>query len=296
MKIFVAGATGVMGRRLVPLLVAAGHEVVGTTRTGEKAGMLRAMGAVPAVVDAFDRAGLATAVSAAQPDVVMHQLTDLSARDSAANARVRIEGTRHLVDAARAAGVRRLIAQSIAWAYEPGPGPADEGVPLDTAAPEPRHTLVAGVQALETAADEIEGAVVLRYGLFYGPGTWYAPDGAIAEQVRRGEVTADASVSSFIHVDDAARAALVALDWPPGIVNVVDDEPAPGSVWLPVYAASLGAPAPRIGTGQERGARGASNGKARRQLGWRPLYPSWREGFVRVAEEWKSQAAARRPG
>src|SRR5579883_1637409 len=275
MKIFVAGATGVMGRRLVPLLVAAGHEVVGTTRTGEKAGMLRAMGAVPAVVDAFDRAGLATAVSAAQPDVVMHQLTDLSARDSAANARVRIEGTRHLVDAARAAGVRRLIAQSIAWAYEPGPGPADEGVPLDTAAPEPRHTLVAGVQALETAADEIEGAVVLRYGLFYGPGTWYAPDGAIAEQVRRGEVTADASVSSF---------------------NDVDDEPAPGSVWLPVYAASLGAPAPRIGTGQERGARGASNGKARRQLGWRPLYPSWREGFVRVAEEWKSQAAARRPG
>jgi nucleoside-diphosphate-sugar epimerase len=130
MKIFVAGATGVMERRLVPLLIATGHEVVGTTRAEEKAGLLRSMGATPVVVDAFDRAGLAAAVHAAQPGVVMHQLTDLSARDLAANVRMRTIGTRHLVDAARAAGVRRLIAQSIAWAYEPGPGPADEDVPL----------------------------------------------------------------------------------------------------------------------------------------------------------------------
>jgi nucleoside-diphosphate-sugar epimerase len=281
MKIFVAGATGVMGRRLVPLLIAAGHEVVGTTRAEEKAGLLRSMGATPVVIDAFDRAGLAAAVHAAQPEVVMHQLTDLSARDSAATARMRTIGTRYLVDAARAAGVRRLIAQCIAWAYAPGPGPADEGVPLDIEATAPRRMLVEGVQALETAAAELEDAVVVRYGRFYGPGTWYAPAGVIAEQVRRGELAADESIASFIHVDDAARAAVLALDWPPGVVNVVDDEPAPGRVWLPVYAASLGAPRPRRTTGQERGARGATNGKARHHLHWYPLYPSWRDGFVR---------------
>jgi nucleoside-diphosphate-sugar epimerase len=207
---------------------------------------------------------------------------------------MRKEGTRHLVDAARAAGVRRLITQSIAWAYAPGPGPADESVPLDTEAPAPRRTLVEGVQALETAA-ELEGAVILRYGLFYGPGTWYAPDGAIAERVRRGDLPADESISSFIHVDDAARAAVLALDWPAGIVNVVDDEPAPATVWLPVYAGTLGAPAPRMAPGQERGARGAANGKARQVLHWHPLYASWREGFVRVAEESRRPAALRRP-
>jgi nucleoside-diphosphate-sugar epimerase len=276
------------------MLIAAGHAVIGTTRTEEKAGVLQTMGATPVVVDAFDRERLAAAVRAAQPDVVMHQLTDLSARDSAANARMRTAGTRHLVDAARAAGVRRLVAQSIAWAYEPGPGPADESVPLDLAAPAPRRTLIEGVQALETTAAEVEDAVVLRYGLFYGPGTWYAPDGIIADQVRRGEVPADASISSFIHVDDAARAALLALDWPPGIVNIVDDEPASGAIWLPVYAASLGAPAPRVTPGQQRGARGATNRRARHSLHWRPTYPSWRDGFVRVAEEWRRQVAAHR--
>jgi nucleoside-diphosphate-sugar epimerase len=276
------------------MLIAAGHAVIGTTRAEEKAGVLRTMGAIPVVVDAFDRERLAAAVRTAQPDVVMHQLTDLSARDSAANARMRTEGTRHLVDAARAAGVRRVIAQSIAWAYEPGSGPADESVPLDLTAPAPRRILVDGVQALETTAAEVEDAVVLRYGLFYGPGTWYAPDGIIADQVRREEVPADASIASFIHVDDAARAALLALDWPPGIVNIVDDEPASGTIWLPVYAASLGAPAPRVGAGQQRGARGATNRRARYDLHWRPTYPSWRDGFVRVAEEWKRQVAARR--
>jgi nucleoside-diphosphate-sugar epimerase len=294
MRIFVAGATGVLGRSLVPLLRAAGHEVLGTTRTQEKAGLLLSMGAIPVVVDAYDRERLIAAVRTAQPDVVMHQLTDLGARDSSANARLRTQGTRHLVDAVRAAGVRRLIAQSIAWTYRPGPGPASESEPLDSEAPEPRRTLVAGVQALEASSAEVEGWVVLRYGRFYGTGTWYAPDGAIADQVRRGEVPADESVASFIHVEDAARAALLALGWPPGVVNVVDDEPAPATTWLPVYAASLGAPAPRITEGYERGARGADNRKARHELHWQPRYPSWREGFVHAAEDWGRQLAGHR--
>jgi nucleoside-diphosphate-sugar epimerase len=125
-------------------------------------------------------------------------------------------------------------------------------------------------------------SVVLRYGLLYGPGTWYAVDGEVAEQVRCGDRRVSAGVASFVHVLDAARAAHFALDWPPGTVNVVDDEPAPGTSWLPVFAAAVGAPPPPIGEGAERGERGASNAKARQVLGWQPLYPSWREGF-RVA-------------
>ena len=152
--------------------------------------------------------------------------------------------------------------------------------------------MIEAVQALETAVAEMEEWVVLRYGLLYGPGTWYAPDGFIADQVRRGELCADEGISSFLHVDDAARAALLALDWPQGIVNVVDDEPAKGIVWLPVFAATLDAPAPPATGGQERGARGAANSKARQRLHWEPLYPSWREGFVQVAREWRSQAEA----
>jgi nucleoside-diphosphate-sugar epimerase len=171
------------------------------------------------VVDVYERERFIAAVRNAAPDAVLHQLTDLSARDSAANARLRAEGTRNLVDAVLAAGVRRLVAQSISWVYRPGPEPADESEPLDSEAPEPRRSLVEGVRALETASGEVETCVVVRYGRFYGPGTWYAPDGAIADQVRRGELVADESVYSFIHVDDAARAALLALSWPPGTYN-----------------------------------------------------------------------------
>jgi nucleoside-diphosphate-sugar epimerase len=292
MKILVAGATGAIGRRLIPLLIACGYEVICTTRAAEKAVLLQKLGASPVVVDALGRDGLATAVRDVQPDVVIHQLTDLSARDFSANSRLRREGTRNLVDAARAVGVRRLIAQSISWVYVPGLGPADESVPLDSEAPLPRRTMIEAVQALETAVAEMEEWVVLRYGLLYGSGTWYAPDGFIADQVRRGELCADEGISSFLHVDDAARAALLALDWPQGIVNVVDDEPAKGTVWLPVYAATLDAPVPPATGGQERGARGAANSKARQRLHWEPLYPSWREGFGQVAREWRSQADA----
>jgi nucleoside-diphosphate-sugar epimerase len=285
MKIFIAGAAGVIGRRLIPLLVASGYSVIGTTRQAEKGQVLQQLGAVPVVVDVFDRADLHKIVREAQPDVVIHQLTDLSARDFAANTRIRQEGTRNLVDAARAAGVSRLIAQSISWVYVPGEGPADESVPLDSEAPLPRRVTIEGVQALEQAVMEMEEGIVLRYGLLYGPGTWYAPDGPVAEQVRRGQLPADKGVTSFLHVDDAAQAALQALNWPRGIVNVVDDEPAPATTWLPVYAATLGAPAPSVSEGKPPFARGATNTKARNLLNWRPIYPSWREGFLRSAEE-----------
>ncbi|MFG2333065.1 NAD-dependent epimerase/dehydratase family protein [Streptomyces sp. NPDC048604] len=286
MKIFVAGATGAVGRMLVPLLLEAGHEVVGASRTREGADLVRAQGAVGVRVDALDADGLKAAVSAAAPDAVVHQLTDLSAADGAANNRLRQEGTRNLVDAAKAAGVERLVAQSISWTYAPGAGPADESVPLDGTEELPRARIVAGARALEEQAAELPGAVVLRYGILYGPGTWYAPGGAVAaalggepEARFLGSLRADGSVGSFVHVADAARAALEALDWPAGAYNVVDDEPAAGRDWLPVLAAALGVPAPAPADGAAPWDRGASNAKAR-ALGWRPAYASWRTGFA----------------
>ncbi|QBD82917.1 NAD(P)-dependent oxidoreductase [Ktedonosporobacter rubrisoli] len=285
MKILVAGGTGIIGQRLIPLLVAANHEVTGTTRTADKSKLLEQLGATPCVVNVFDREQLTALVSKARPDVIIQQLTDLSARNSKANAYMRREGTRNLVDAAHKAGVRRFIAQSISWIYAPGNSPADETVPLDLEAPEPRRSTIKGVQALERAVAEIERWVVLRYGVLYGPGTWYAPDGFIAEQVRLRQLPADEGITSFLHVEDAARAALLALDWPQGIVNVVDDNPTPGTTWLPVYATSLGAPPPPITTGRPRAARGATNAKARQILHWHPLYPSWRKGFAQITQE-----------
>ncbi|WP_418959968.1 NAD-dependent epimerase/dehydratase family protein [Streptomyces tritici] len=286
MRIFVAGATGAVGRLLVPLLLDAGHEVVGTSRTREGVERVRAQGAGGVRVDALDADGLRAAVAEAAPDAVVHQLTDLAAADGAANNRLRRDGTRNLVDAAAKAGVKRLVAQSICWTYTPGAGPADESVPLDATEELPRARIVAGARALEEQAAELPGAVVLRYGILYGPGTWYAPGGAVAaalggdpEARFLGSLRADDSVSSFLHVADAARAAVEALDWPAGAYNVVDDEPAPGREWLPVLAAALGAPAPAPAEGAAPWARGASNAKAR-ALGWRPAHASWRTGFA----------------
>ena len=136
---------------------------------------------------------------------------------------------------------------------------------------------VNGVRSLETAVSELPEATILRYGLFYGPGTWYSRSGWFADAVRQGERPASHGVSSFIHVKDAARAAMLAIDWPAGVVNIVDDEPAPGTQWLPYFASAIGAPPPPVG--EHGGEQGASNRKARRELGWQPLHPTWREGF-----------------
>jgi nucleoside-diphosphate-sugar epimerase len=210
--------------------------------------------------------------------VVVHQLTALTGGSPVDNARVRREGTRNLVDAAKAAGVRRVVAQSISWAYEPGDKPADEQTPLDLAAEEPRAVSVGGVHALETAVAEADEHVVLRFGTFYGPGTWYRRDDLFGRKFAAGEYVATEGVSSFVHVDDAAAATVAALTWPSGPVNVVDDEPATAHEWAPVFARAVGAPRPPTSTGAAGWERGADNTLARSR-GWAPRYPSWREGF-----------------
>jgi nucleoside-diphosphate-sugar epimerase len=283
MRVFLAGAGGVIGRRLVPLLGGRGHAVTAMTRRPERAAGLRALGAEPVVVDAYDPKALTGAMATARPEVVVHQLTDLSAADVTANARLRIHGTRNLVDAARAVGVRRIVAQSVAWAYEPGAAPADEAVALDVGAEDPRGTTLVGVAALERAVREVPEWVVLRCGMLYGPDTWFAPDGARAADARAGRLWADGDVTSFVHVDDAARAAVDALEWPSGPVNVCDDEPAAARDWVPAFCAAVGAPPPPTRDSRAPWARGADNRRAR-QLGWTPDHPSWRDGFRRAGE------------
>jgi nucleoside-diphosphate-sugar epimerase len=279
MRIFLAGATGAIGTVLVPLLIDAGHEVVGTSRSAGGVDRLVAAGATGVRLNVFDRTTVRDAVAAAAPDAVLHQLTALSELSLSDNARIRIEGTRNLVDAALAAGVPRMIAQSISWAYDPGAEPAGETVPLDQTLDEPRATTVTGVRSLESAVAELDDHVILRCGLLYGPGTWYAPGGRMADQLRAGALRATAGISSFVHVADAAAAAVAALTWPSGPVNIVDDEPAPATEWLPALAAALGAPAPEPSPGSAPWERGADNTLARTKLGWQPRFPSWRTGF-----------------
>ena len=292
MRVMIAGGTGAVGRPLATQLSEAGHEVVATTRSNERVAQLRAAGVHALQMDALDRNSVELAVEAAAPDAIIHQLTSLAEGDLKQNARLRREGTRNLVDAATRIGVDRLIAQSIAWAYAAGADPADESVPLDVQAPNPRGATVAGVLALEDAVREIEHHVVLRYGMLYGPGTWNAPGGPVDKQLRAGGLTgdpadavlgllhADAAISSLVHAHDAAHAALLALQWPNGVVNIVDDDPAPGTEWLPALASSLGAPPPPASAAEPADwQRGARNTRAR-SWGWVPRYPSWRIGFA----------------
>jgi nucleoside-diphosphate-sugar epimerase len=278
MNILVAGASGVIGRSLIPMLVREGHNVTGLIRNPEQAALMKKAGASSVQADVYDRDALFRALAEVSPEVVIHQLTSLQFLDLTDNARIREEGTRNLVDAAQAVGVRRMIAQSISWAYAPGDGPATENCPLDLEAPAPRLTTVQGVHALESAAAEMPEHVILRYGLLYGEGTWYAADGLITKQVLKGNIPATDGVSSFVYTEDAAAAAVLALDWPPGAYNIVDSEPAVGTEWLRCYADCLGAPEPKAKPGVARGERGALNAKALRH-GWKPRFASWRTGF-----------------
>jgi nucleoside-diphosphate-sugar epimerase len=298
-RVFVAGATGVIGAPLVRELVAAGHEVTGTSRRERGAAEIRAAGAEAAAVDALDAGALRQAVVAARPEVVVHQLTDFPDRIrprqnyTAATSRLRVEGTRNLVEAARAAGARRIVAQSIAIIYEPTGGPVkDEDAPLVDA--DPVGAAVAELERLVLGAEGMEG-VVLRYGWLYGAGTWYSREGSYGVDARRRmlPIVGDGEgLFSFVHVEDAATATVAAIErGAPGVYNVVDDEPAPMREWVPAFAAAIGAPRPmRIplwltrvlgGKMAVRAAdlRGASNEKAKRELGWRPRYPTWRQGF-----------------
>jgi nucleoside-diphosphate-sugar epimerase len=279
MKIFLAGASSAIGRPLTGLLVAHGHDVAGTTRDAAKAPQIADLGAKPVVVDVYDRDGLAAAFRAERPDVVIDQLTDMSRLDFAATNRLRVEGTRNLVDAASAVGVRRMVTQSLAGAYAPGRELATEGSPLYLDAPEPWAGVVQAVAIMEQIVAEIPESVILRYGLFYGPGTRFDVDGSQAEAVWRGSLRANENVTSFIHIEDAARAALLALDWPAGTYNIVDDEPMPASTWVPRFVKALGGTAPSPVPGRTPIlSRGVSNQKARHDRGWAPLHPSWHTG------------------
>jgi len=278
MRILVAGATGAIGRLLVPMLLVDGHEVGGTSRTAEGVKAIDALGAKGLQMDAFSADSVNAALHAFRPEVVVHQLTALGERDFAANSRLRIEGTRHLVDAGLEVGARKIVSQSISWVYEGGDTPADESVALDDT-PE-RAGMMAGVRGLESESARMPEHVVLRYGALYGPGTWHERGGLIAQQLRDGAIAANDGVTSFVHVEDAARAAVAALEWPNGVVNIVDDEPAPSREWLPALATAFGEPAPAVVPGRAAWERGASNRKVRTELGWTPAWPTWRTGFA----------------
>jgi nucleoside-diphosphate-sugar epimerase len=305
-RIFIAGATGALGRHLVPMLVERGHHVTGTTRS--RAGELRAAGAEPVVVDPLDAAAVRDAVMLARPDVVVHQLTALAGlglgrnfdKAFARTNRMRTEGTDHLIAAAREAGARRLVWQSYAgWPYAREGGPVKtEDDPLDPEPPTDARETLAGIRHLEAAVmgSGLEG-YVLRYGGFYGPGTSIEEGGEHAELVRkrRFPIGGDGSgIWSFVHIVDAAAATVAAIEGrgAPGVYNVVDDDPAPIAEWLPTLAQQLGAPPPRrlpawlvrVAAGAQSlsmmtRVRGAANAKAVRELGWRPEH-SWRQCFV----------------
>jgi nucleoside-diphosphate-sugar epimerase len=308
MRVFVAGATGAMGRQLVPRLVAAGHEVHGMTRSESKQELLRELGAVPVVADALDPDQVADAVGRARPDVIVHQLTSLTgverytARAAAPTNRLRTEGTDHLLSAGQAVGVRRFVAQGVATfgAYARTGGPVkSEDDPLDPAPARDMRETIAALRHLEEAvlgARWTEG-IVLRYGAFYGPGTSLRPGSEQFELIRKRKfpVVGDGGgVWSFIHIADAAEATLAAVEHGSrGVYNVVDDDPAPVAEWLPTLAQTLGAKKPmrvprfvgRVFAGEAgvvmmTDMRGASNAKAKRELGWHPEHPSWRQGFV----------------
>ncbi|KAA0075519.1 NAD(P)-dependent oxidoreductase [Mycolicibacterium sp. P9-64] len=279
MRILIAGASGVVGKRVVQRLHDDGHTVTGLSRRPEQAATIEAAGAHALVADVYDTDSLRSAFDTAKPEVVIHQLTDLSGGDRTANAKIRTVGTRNLVDAARHAGVGRIVAQSIAWAYAPGDSPAGEDTPLDLGGAPDRLATVAGVAALEDAVRDLPEWVVLRYGMLYGPDTWYYPGGLMAQMAQSRSLPATADVVSFLHVDDAAAAAVAALAWPSGPVNVCDDDPAPGYDWVPSFCEHVGAPRPeRVAQDRAGWARGADNAYARSQLGWAPQRPTWRYG------------------
>jgi nucleoside-diphosphate-sugar epimerase len=306
MRVFVAGATGAIGKQLVPRLVEAGHEVHGMTRSESKQAMLHELGAVPVVADALDPDQVAEAVGRARPDVIVHQLTALAGveirhpeRGVAMTNRVRIEGTDHLLSAGQVVGVRRFVAQSIGLYVRTGGPVKSEEDPFDPSPPGELREGAAGIHHLEQAvlgARWTEG-IVLRYGAFYGPGTHLAPGGELSELVRKRRfplVGDGGGVWSFIHVADAAEATVAAVEHGSrGVYNVVDDDPAPVAEWLPALAQTLGAKKPmrvprfivRLFAGEAgvvmmTDVRGASNAKAKRELAWRPAHPSWRQGFA----------------
>jgi nucleoside-diphosphate-sugar epimerase len=303
MHILIAGATGAAGRALIPLLIANGHTVTGTTRSNAKTGELRKLGAKAQLMDGLDAASVKAAIDATQPDVIVHQMTALTGIDMknidkafALTNRLRTEGTEHILAAAKG---KLVVAQSFAgWPYERRGGPIKtEADPLDPAPPKGIRETHAAIRKLEQLTTEA-GGIVLRYGGFYGPGSGMAPGGEQTQMIRKRQfplVGNGEGVWSFLHTADVATATLAAIEHgrPGEIYNIVDDEPAPAKVWLPFLAERLGAKPPRrvpawvakfvaspAAVAMMTESRGASNAKAKAELGWKPSYPSWREGFT----------------
>jgi nucleoside-diphosphate-sugar epimerase len=312
MKIFVAGATGALGKQLLPRLVAGGYDVAGMTRSKSKIEAVRSLGATPVVADALEPEEVARAVAEVEPDVVIHQLTALAGslgdvrhpdRAFALTNRLRTEGTDHLLAVSRAVGVRRFVAQSYAgWRFARRGGPVmTEEDPFDLGLPHKVRGTLDAIRYLEnavTSARWTEG-LVLRYGNFYGPGTSMAPGGEHFDMIGKRKfpvVGSGAGVWSFIHIEDAAEATAAAIErGVRGVYNIVDDEPAEVAEWLPALADALGAKPPRrvprwlgrLLAGEAAAVmmtevRGASNEKAKLELGWHPRHRSWRQGFAEV--------------
>ena len=315
-RVFVAGATGVLGRELVKQLVAGGHEVVGMTRRASKRELLRSLGVTPVVADALDPDQVAEAVAAAKPEVIVHELTALSGKVSLKDARhperssglrmtnrLRTEATQHLLGAGRAVGARRFVAQSVvAFRFAPLTGPLQtETDPLDLELPaalRPGMEATARLEQAVTAIDWGEG-IAVRYGSLYGPetGISHAPNALMAEPIRKRRfplIGSGGAVWSFVHLADAISATVAAVErGQSGVYNIVDDDPAPMREWLPALASALGAKPPlhvprwliRLAAGEAAALMmtdmngGASNSKAKRELDWQPSYPSWRQGF-----------------
>jgi nucleoside-diphosphate-sugar epimerase len=306
MRVFVAGAAGAVGQQLLPLLAAQGHEVTATTRSPGKAALLRELGAEPVVVDGLDAEAVGKAVAQAEPEAIIHQMTSLAGGNSLRNFdktfavtnRLRTEGTDHLLAAATAAGVRRFVAQSYTgWTNPRTGGPVKtEDDPLDPNPPAAQRESLAAIRHVEQvvpAATQMEG-IVLRYGSFYGPGA--SDEFAAMISKRKVPIIGDgAGIWSFLHIRDAATATVAALErGTPGVYNVVDDEPASVAEWLPYLAQAIGAKAPyrvpvwlgrlaagEVGVSMMTQIRGSSNAKAKQDLGWQPVWPSWRQGFTR---------------
>jgi nucleoside-diphosphate-sugar epimerase len=309
MRVLLAGATGAVGRRLLPLMVEAGHHVVATSRSAAAAQTLARAGAEPAVMDGLDAASVERVVRDARPEVIVHQMSALAAMgsnlrkfdaDFALTNRLRTEGTDHLIAAAGAAGVKRLVVQSYTgWPNARSGGPVKtEDDPLDPTPTASSRRTLAGIRHLEstvTSAGGIDG-LVLRYGSLYGPGTSLGRDGSVTDLVRhrRMPVVGDGGgIWSFLHIDDAAGATLAAIErGDTGVYNVVDDDPAPVRDWLPYLAAAIGARPPRhvpVWLGRALAGehavsvmtqvRGSSNAMARRELEWVPRWTTWRRGF-----------------
>jgi nucleoside-diphosphate-sugar epimerase len=308
MRVFLAGASGAIGKQLVPRLVAAGHEVHGMTRSESKRPVLEELGAVPVVADALDADQVAEAVARARPEVIVHELTAIPEsidmrhveREFELTNRLRTEGTDHLLSAGQAVGVKRFVAQSNVAGYATsGTAVKCEEDPFANDPDSPAPANVAAIRHLEEAvlgASWTEG-IALRYGWFYGPGTSMGPGTEIYEMIgkRKFPLVGDGgAVWSFIHIADAAEATVAAIEHGSrGVYNVVDDEPAKVADWLPALAEQLGAKQPRrvprflgrlfageFAVQMMTELRGASNAKAKRELGWQPVHSSWRQGLT----------------